>query len=216
MNRREFNRQGKSYGKIKKIHNFSADNFDFRRRHGLASAASDHPVARLRIPLSRSISVNCCPEGKEAMPPALQSAILNDVGTYRFFDHAADVGIALSAESLPDLFHTAVQGLMAWVGPPPDSADRVEEEICLNAEGLEELLVRWLQEILYLFQLKRVYWIEISGMTVAGNSAAGKIRGIPFNTDQALEYQEIKAVTYHQLQVREVNGFWLANIIIDI
>ena len=147
---------------------------------------------------------------------ALQSAILLNMGTYRFFDHAADVGISVWAESLPDLFVTAFQGLMAWIGSPPDAAEHVEEEISLSAEDLDELLVRWLQEVLYLFHLRHAYWIQASGVQVTGKSATGRIRGIRFNLAQSKDYQEVKAVTYHQLQVREENGRWRANLILDI
>jgi SHS2 domain-containing protein len=77
------------------------------------------------------------------------------VGTFEYFDHAADVGIRTRGSSLADLFLTGAQALMAWIGPVPAGDAALRETVTVDAEGLEELYVRWLQEMLYLFHQRR-------------------------------------------------------------
>ncbi len=143
--------------------------------------------------------------------------ILGDMGDYEFFDHAADVGIRLCAGSLEDLFLTAAQALMAWIGPPPQG-NLAEQKVSISAEDLEELLLRWLQEVLCLFQLAHGYFTgarEISVDVGLGKLDASVIL-CEWTEDKHREYQEVKAITYHKLKVDREGPLWVANVILDV
>jgi SHS2 domain-containing protein len=136
------------------------------------------------------------------------------VGTFEYFDHAADVGIEVEASSLPDLFVTAARGLMEWMGPAPDSPPTRTESVAVQAENLDELRVRWLQELLYLFHRCRCYWLCVSVVEVTDRTVSATISGSPWK--EASGYQEVKAVTYHQVQVLKRSDIWHARVILDI
>lgn len=137
-------------------------------------------------------------------------------GTYEFFDHAADVGIRCQAASVEELFQAAARAMMEWTGPPPGGQDTVSLHVALEAEDREEMLVRWLQELLYLFHHRHLYFIAANSLHVADTALQGELLARPWDQSSCREYQEIKAITYHQLRVYSEGGLWHASIILDI
>ncbi len=138
------------------------------------------------------------------------------VGTYEFFDHAADVGIRCRASSVGKLFETAARAMMEWAGPPPRGRDSVTLQVLLEADDLEGMLVRWLQEILYLFNQRHLYFVAAGSLHVADTTLQAEVLAKPWDPSFRTEYQEIKAITYHQLHVYEERGTWHASVILDI
>jgi SHS2 domain-containing protein len=137
-------------------------------------------------------------------------------GTHEFFDHAADVGIRCRATSVDELFLTAARAMLEWAGPAPEGRESVSLRVSLEAEDLEALLVRWLQEILYLFDHRRLYFVAANSLRVADTALQGELLARPWDPSSCSEYQEIKAITYHQLRVCEEGGSWHASVILDI
>jgi SHS2 domain-containing protein len=137
-------------------------------------------------------------------------------GTYEFFDHAADVGIRCRAASVGELFEAAARAMMEWMGPPPVGKVPVRVQVSLEADDREEILVRWLQEILYLFNQRHLYFIAADLLRVADTTLQGEVLARPWDQSSGRGYQEIKAITYHQLRVCEEGGIWHASVILDI
>jgi SHS2 domain-containing protein len=139
------------------------------------------------------------------------------MGRYEFFDHVADVGMRIRADSPQDLFLTAAQALMAWVGPPPEGRT-LEDKLAVEAEDREELLVRWLQEILCRFHLDHAYLTGARDLTVdlERRRIEASILSKIWDEEKRNNYQEVKAITYHQLRIEQQGSEWLAAVILDI
>jgi SHS2 domain-containing protein len=137
-------------------------------------------------------------------------------GSFEFLDHAADVGIRLQAPTLTGLFTTAAAALMTWIGPAPEKGELQQTEVVLAAEGLDELLVKWLQELLYLFYQGQVYTMKVPRMEIEEHSLRAALFGTVWDESCCGDYQEVKAVTYHKLRVSRDESGWSANIILDI
>jgi SHS2 domain-containing protein len=138
-------------------------------------------------------------------------------GKFQFFDHAADVGIEVTSPSLSGLFTTAARALLAWMGPEPAGHEVLETSVELAAEDLEELMVRWLQEVLYLFYHQHAYATDAVGCDIVDNNRlSATVRYKPWEESRYQDYQEVKAATYHQLQVLHQPEGWSARIILDL
>jgi SHS2 domain-containing protein len=130
---------------------------------------------------------------------------------YTLIDHTADMGMKLSAPTLAELFQDAALALVDIMGA---HASRGIDRLALEVKGIDrvDLLVRWLQEILYLVQVKglRIKAVSIKGLLKTKIEAVleGAYSGEPIE-------HEIKAVTYHNLQIRKVDNAWSATIILD-
>jgi SHS2 domain-containing protein len=139
------------------------------------------------------------------------------MGKYEFFDHMADVGIVVEGDTLQDLFATAAAGLMAWIGPPPEGP-LLEDKLSVEAEEKEELLVRWLQEILCRFFLRHAYLTGVREIVVdlEEGRVDASVVSKAWDESRSRDYQEVKAVTYHQLRIEQQGAAWRAGIILDI
>lgn len=137
-------------------------------------------------------------------------------GCYEFFDHAADVGIRCCADSIGDLFQLAARALMEWMGPPPDGRETVGLTVFLEAEDREDLLVRWLQELMYLFHQRHLYFIAAGSLCISESKLEGEVLFRLWDESSYREYQEVKAITYHQLRVYQERDSWHASVILDI
>jgi SHS2 domain-containing protein len=136
--------------------------------------------------------------------------------SWEFFDHAADVGIRLQASTLELLFVAAGQALMEWIGPAPENSVPCHEEIHVEGENHEELMVRWLQELLYFFHQRQLYFLDAPAIRISPTSLECRIKALNWSAAQYELFQEVKAVTYHRLRVVQEGSVWRATVILDV
>ena len=136
----------------------------------------------------------------------------------RPLDHTADVGFALEAQSLEELFQAALKGLLDVMFTAPPQGGRKRRHLRLFAEDLETLLVRFLNELIYLIQTKgfvpgraRIRVEEEEG----GYRLTATLFGEPFQ--ERFGFQgEVKSATFHGLSVRKEDGRWKAQVILAV
>src|SRR5437763_599964 len=72
------------------------------------------------------------------------------MGHTETFDHTADLGLRIHAEDLDDLFKTAAEGLFDVIVANRDAVSEVnDEQVTLDAESTEDLLIAWLNELIF-------------------------------------------------------------------
>ena len=91
-----------------------------------------------------------------------------------------------------------------------------ELKISLDGNDLPDLMVKWLSEILYLFEGEKLIVNEIFINSISSNKITSTISVMKFDNKYHEILREIKAVTYHQIDVKEQKGFWTARIIFDL
>ena len=69
---------------------------------------------------------------------------------FRFLEHPADIRFECFGKNPQELFESAAQALYAVALRSHRDSVEDSRDISLHADGWEELLVRWLQELLYL------------------------------------------------------------------
>jgi SHS2 domain-containing protein len=135
---------------------------------------------------------------------------------FKFIDHTADMGIQVYGETLSLLFQHAAEGLLHIITDPERIREKESREISLRAGGLEELLVNWLNELIYLFEtggfLFRRFEILHLGESFIEAVAFGEI----FDEGYHPILRTVKATTYHQLRVTKGEAGWEAQVIFDL
>jgi SHS2 domain-containing protein len=126
------------------------------------------------------------------------------------------MGIEASGETLEDLFAQAAYGLLEIIAGTPEALCREEMIVTVEGGDAEELLVNWLNEILYLFEIKRFFPLDFEIEEVRGNHLLARVRGEPFDPQRHPVEREVKAVTYHQLRVEKTDGLWHARVYVDL
>jgi SHS2 domain-containing protein len=144
------------------------------------------------------------------------------MGKYELFDHTADLGVSIEGRDLADLFRSAGRALAGIVIANPDSIEpSLSETVVLEAWSLDELLVVWLNELIFRLETRRVIFgffdLEVLEGP-AGASARGTIGGEDIDASRHILDHEVKAATRHGSFVRRDSdtGAWRAEVIVDI
>lgn len=136
--------------------------------------------------------------------------------TYRPIDHTADLGIEVSGKSEKELYRNAGIAVHDMIADLRRVQPREVRKITVEGRDREDLLVNFLREILYLYNGE--HWL-LRKLTI-GRMGEGRIeatlRGEPFDPSRHGHKHEIKAVTYHQAEVKETPRGWKARVIFDV
>lgn len=135
---------------------------------------------------------------------------------YEVFEHTADVGLRVQADSLDALMVDAARGLFSLIVTNLDQVKAVQEK-AVRIEGNEPdyLLFDWLNELLYTFEVEHMLFSEFAVCVVAGGLTA-TCCGETMQLDRHEMDHEVKAITYHGLKVQQVDDGWIAELIVDI
>jgi SHS2 domain-containing protein len=135
---------------------------------------------------------------------------------FEVLDHTADIGIIVYGEDLETLFENAGEAFFHLITDMKKVRRRVQRRIEIGKEGLERLMVDWLSELLYLHDVENLLFKEFKIESVGKDGLRATVRGEPFQEGVHAIKTEVKAVTYHQIEVRKENGNWRAQIIFDL
>ncbi len=135
---------------------------------------------------------------------------------YRELDHTADTGIEVFAASINELFVNAALGFFATVVDITTVSAREVETITVSASDYEELLVRWLTELLYWHEVHNMLFCEFAIIALDARQLQAHVGGERFDPKRHQIRRQIKAVTYHDLKVQQVKDGWQARVIFDI
>ena len=139
--------------------------------------------------------------------------------TYRLIEHTADTGLEIEARTLDELFVDALRGMTDCITELEQVAPTSRRRLEVRAGDLERLLVEWLSEAVYLFEVEDLLLSEAEveiEESKAGFELEAAVAGEPFDADRHPVKIAIKAVTYHQLAVEETAAGWRARVIFDI
>jgi len=135
---------------------------------------------------------------------------------YRILDHPADLGVEARGNTLAETFEQAACGLVSVI-IDLDSVRLVESRaVKIEAGDHQQLLVRWLNEVLYLYDGLKFVPRDFTLARVASRPLDVIDRGEPVDRLRHTVRLDVKAITYHQLEIhRSGSGHWL-QVFLDI
>jgi len=134
---------------------------------------------------------------------------------YDVIKHTADIGIKVYAKSLNELFINAAIGMFDTIIGVGNIASEKQKHIEISSEDKNELLVEWLRELLFRFNTEKMLFSRFDIEKLNPTSLSAKIYGEVFSAEKHNINTEIKAVTYHGLDIKEKDGFLSVQIIFD-
>jgi SHS2 domain-containing protein len=127
------------------------------------------------------------------------------MGRFELFEHTADIGVRAFGADLADAFAYAALGMFEVVTNVDSIGSVGEIEIELDASDIEELLIRFLSELLFLLDTRKMimseFEIEINEPDV---KLKAKVKGETFDPKKHEYKTEIKAVTHHILEIKKL------------
>ena len=135
---------------------------------------------------------------------------------YEPLSHTGDLGMVAYGQDLPELFAHAAWAMFDLMSDA--TTIRPQRTVTLNdsAVDLENLLVRWLSALLYLYDTQRLLCCTFHCTLCEPTHVTATVAGEPLDPDRHPIDTEIKAVTYHQIAVEQIAGRWQARVIFDL
>ncbi|HLH71583.1 MAG TPA: archease [Candidatus Dormibacteraeota bacterium] len=137
-----------------------------------------------------------------------------------FREHTADVILEATGPTLESCLARAGAGLFAVFAPPPTGEPLSTQEIRVEAPSVEELLVAWLEELLYRSEVGGMVFsrFEVEVGPGAGPTLAlvGRVGGRRLRPEDELVGPAVKAVTRHELRLGPGGEGWLAHVVLDV
>jgi SHS2 domain-containing protein len=136
-------------------------------------------------------------------------------------DHTADVALRVWARDREGLFRQAALGLLRLLTDPSRVRPVEVTPVALEGLDLEELLVGWLNEILYLSDIGRRRFAQVDRLRIEpardGFRLAAALRGEALEPQRHPSGVGVKAATYHDLHIdpQAADGYDLV-IVLDM
>jgi SHS2 domain-containing protein len=135
---------------------------------------------------------------------------------FEILDHTADIGLIVYGEDLKSLFENAGEAFFRLITDLRKVRRRTERRIEIGGETLARLMVDWLTELLYLHEVENLLFKGFKVESVGQEGLRARVKGEPFQEGVHVIKTGVKAVTYHQIEVRKENERWRAQIIFDL
>ena len=135
-------------------------------------------------------------------------------------DHTADAGVKIIAGTLEELFRGAAQGMYRVTGCTGKGTTEGTQTLELKEDSLDILLVSFLNELNYYISTHYQVLEPIKKITVEEDGDNWKLICVAetkkIGREELEELTEIKAVTYHQLEIKRENDGYHTQIIFDL
>lgn len=134
---------------------------------------------------------------------------------FKVIDFYGDAGLEIWGSSMKKLFENASKGLYKLI-TPSNIKPVTEIEITLTASDKETLLLKWLNELIFLFDAKGFVGSKFVFKQLDENNLIATVCGDYFDNKKHKKGLLIKAATYHNM-LFDINKDGLyAKVIFDI
>ncbi len=143
-------------------------------------------------------------------------AMNHEEPVYEILDHTADMAVRIRGDSLSQLFERAAFALFDNLVELDGVAETHEERIQVEGQDRPELMVNWLNQLLFLWESRLLLFKRFEVTQVSDTSLSARAWGETYDDTRHAVLTEVKAATYHQLQLEETAGGWRAQLVFDI
>jgi SHS2 domain-containing protein len=136
---------------------------------------------------------------------------------YKEIEHTADVGLELEASDLRAAFELAAASMFDLMCDLDSVGDGVCRTVRIRARDadLENMMVRWLTELLYVFESERLLLSGFDVTKLSSDTLEAEVVGEQFDPGHHVFKSELKAATYHDIAVDQTEGVWFVRVIFD-
>lgn len=131
------------------------------------------------------------------------------------FSHPSEEGVRGYGDTVKEAFEEAAKALESIILNLEDIEQNLTYGITIQSEDREQLLVKWLNELVYLFEAKKMVFNDFN-LEIKDNKLKAQAMGERFDSEKHQGGSIIKAVTYNELKVERQKDKWIAQCIVDV
>jgi SHS2 domain-containing protein len=159
------------------------------------------------------LSISVTIRGANPLPKRFRSTMQS---YYTLLDHTADLRIRVTGDDPADLYRNAGLALFDLINRSDRLESREVIEIDVTGDDPADLMVNYLRELLYLWtgNEKLVKMIDI--LQISDTAVSARVSTDRYQPQRHTILHEIKAVTYHQIEVSRTTDGWQARVVFDV
>jgi SHS2 domain-containing protein len=131
-------------------------------------------------------------------------------------EHTADIGVRVRAATPAEAFAAVAEAMFDIMVKRDQVAAVHWWTLRVSANGWESLVVLWLEELLYRYEVERIVVRTCRIQEIAPDHLVAELSGDYFNPQSHEVRLQIKAVTYHQLRAEQTAEGFEIQVIFDI
>lgn len=139
---------------------------------------------------------------------------------FEFLEHLADAYVAARGQSLEEAFENAALAMFDVMTDTQKVESTVKDEVIIEEYDQKALLYSWLEQLLLKFEIEGKLYskFEVSELlqTNKGWRLHATIFGERFDPAKHVSKAEVKAVTYHQMEISREDDGYLLKFILDL
>ncbi len=135
---------------------------------------------------------------------------------YEQIPHTADIAAKIYGKDIPELFENAAFAMFDMMADMEGLAGTEEVKITLEALDTEDLLVSWLNELLYLSYSKALLFYRFHISSLERNKLLAGVTGQKLRPYKKRLNVEIKAATYHDISIEKRDDRYEVTVVFDV
>jgi SHS2 domain-containing protein len=137
---------------------------------------------------------------------------------YEFFDHPADAKFRAYGKNLEEAFQNAAYALVSLMWDREKIEPRIEHVVFVEGRDLEQLLLAFLEEVLFALDARSFLLHSVCDMTIVCEGNRYQLKGL-FRGDRFEEghetFGDVKAITYHEMAIEEDDQV-MVQVVVDV
>jgi len=125
---------------------------------------------------------------------------------FEIINHTADIGIKAYGGDMSQAFANAAKAMFSLITELDDVEEVEYRDIELTAPDQESLLVEWLNELIYLFDVENIIFKRFDITQLTDTHLKARSYGHKVDSSKHKLKMGIKAATYHMLQINKNDG----------
>ncbi len=138
---------------------------------------------------------------------------------YRFLNHTADAKFQAFGRTLEEAFSNAALATASLMWDVGAVARTVKRRVCVEGRDLEQLLLHFLEEVIYAFETQSFLLASVEEMRIkAGTGGGFWLRAVFVGDDEPSKHRlhgEVKAVTYNEMKIEQADSVTV-QVVVDM
>jgi SHS2 domain-containing protein len=133
---------------------------------------------------------------------------------YKFLEHTADIKFQAFGKNSEEVFENSASALKEAICGKIKIKEEKNKKITATGKDFESLLYNFLEEIIYLLDAENFLISKVKEIKIKNFKLDAKISG-----DKASNYKftnEVKAVTYNDMFVKQKDKKWISQVVVDV
>jgi len=135
---------------------------------------------------------------------------------YELVDHADDIGVRAWGATPEQVFEEAARALFSLVCDPREGDEHETVEIELEAERMDLLLPAWLNELLAVFEARKLVLTQFDVHELSEQSLRARAIGEPLDLRRHVLCGGVKAALPNELALEQREGGWEGFVLLDV